>query len=815
MDIKLYSFKKKYNSTKRPSDSGRTFDCTLVENTSLLSPSVRLKAPSDLIGKVKEPVTPGSLITISDNNALLDEPLPVLQAGVLYDGTAKNSLTLFKSGKNLCGGSQLLENAQAYIPSGTADTTNNYFSYAASASPASGTGGFTGSLSNKFKANTAYTLILTFSKSSGRDSNMAVRYTDNTIEVIPQLPSDFVQYEKYTIIFTTNSSKTLDFMQKRNGSGATRLYYNECGVFEGTLTADQFEAYNAEKITVNFPEPIYGGYYNADTGILSVTKDSDGEDLPTPYPMYQCTPHDIYLNADVTNIWCNTGAIESCYYWKYQTGAGRMYQYNYAFIPDMDRYYWIKDIRYELGTWVFDLSIDVLASWKNTIGSSSHYIERCSYTHDGTIVDTMYPEKADPDLVIIEPDKVSNVTPTIFGNTISPSFIVGIIGGIAPENAAVIGNCYNGSVTYFSLEQDQLGDFITYLLDSVTLYDIPTGELSEQLQKQLINPIQYIHSIKCVPFTPNVSQEYVAKGFLLGFTYGEVPHAFDPDESKRRSWKICKAPTIGDITKDNGYMEKRYTMVKLPLHPEYTTRGKWVLGTPISKYVFDVQPFGQIEIPSGEILSAPITVPLEGDPYIQMEVTTVFDISTGDCTLFLNWGGTSKPEEAFVKVTKNCAIPVPVHQSVQDAMGFRQDMRELDFQILSTPSSFVGFTRDVLGSIGTGLVNAAAETRNIVNKMMNTVDSATKANQVAISGNGNEGSYMSFNKDLTVPRVRCYFSPLAEEHNEERGRPLCQVKRINEIPGYIVTSGADFASAGTMDENTQIVQLMNGGFFYE
>ena len=813
MNINLYSFKKKYNSTKRPIGSGRTFDCTLVENTSLLSPSVRLKAPSDLIGKVKEPVTPGSLVTIQDSNALLDEPLPTLQAGILYDGTAKNSLTLFKSGKNLCGGSQLLENAQTYIPSATFDIENNLFSFTQNTATVSNIGDFSGTLYNKFKASTSYTIILSMMKSNtnARSCNIRLRYSDNSTENI-LYPENFEADTKYTLLFISNPNKTLLSIEKvYASSGRNTVYYNECGIFEGTLTAEQFEAYRAEKITVNFPEPIYGGYYNADTGILSVTKDSTGSDLPTPYPMYQCTPHDIYLNSDVTNIWCNTGAIESCYYWKYQEGAGRMYQYNYAFIPDMDRYYWIKDIRYELGTWVFDLSIDVLASWKNTIGSSSHYIERSSYTFDGTIIDGMYPEKADPDLVIVEPDKVSNVLPTIFGTTISPSFIVGIIGGIASENVSHIGEVYNGSVVYFSLTQAQLGQLVSLLMDSVSLYEIPTGEISEELQKQLINPIQYIHSIKCVPFKPNTSGQdpngYVATAFLCGFQYVPLPDG--------TTWDICKAPAIGDITKDNGYLEKRSVLLKLPIHPEYSNRGKWVMGSPISKYVFDVSPFGQFEISSGDILSAPITVPLEGDPYIQMEVTTVTDISTGDCTLFLNWGGTSKPEEAFFKITKHIAVDVPVHQAIQDAMGFRQDMRQLNQQIIGSVGSFIKSGAKMVGNIAGGILGAATESVGIANQMMNTVDSATKANQVSISGNGNEGSYMSFNKDLTVPRVRCYFSPLAEEHNEERGKPLCQVKRINTIPGYIVTSGADFSSAGTMDENTQIVQLMNGGFFYE
>lgn len=488
--------------------------------------------------------------------------------------------------------------------------------------------------------------------------------------------------------------------------------------------------------------------------------------------------------------------------------------YNYAYIADFGRYYFVTDITYDITTFTVHLTVDVLASAKTEIGSSSHFVERCASEFDGTIVDALYPQKADPQLTIVEPAKINQVTPTIFGTPISPSFIVGIIGAIAPANASIVGNCYNGSVVYFCLTQDQLGKLLTYLLDSVSLYQVPQAEMSDALQKQLLNPIQYIHSIKCVPFNPNVDQQYVATKFYLGFDYLDVPNG--------ESWKICKAPTIGELTIDNGYMEKRVTELKLPLNPEYATRGKWVLGQPSSRYVFDVQPFGQFEIPSANLLSAQIVTPPSGDPYINLMVTTVFDISSGECTLFLNFGGSSDVSKAFYKITKNCAVPVPVHQSVQDAMSFRQYSRELNFEGKSAVSSFINMARDVANDSSTGLgalLSTGAELvtggEGIKNRMMNTIDSATQANQVIISGSGNEGSYMSFNKDLCVPRVWCYFFPHSPENNAERGKPLCDVRQINTLSGYIKCSGAEIETSLTAQENSAIQSFLNGGFYYE
>ena len=514
-----------------------------------------------------------------------------------------------------------------------------------------------------------------------------------------------------------------------------------------------------------------------------------------------------------------------------------MYSYNYAYISMFDRYYYISDIVYGLGTWTISMRIDVLASYKTQIGNSSHYIERASYEHNPFVIDSLYPIQTNQSLTIVKPDKVGDYYPSIFGTTITPCYVVGIIGGIDSTWAASLqsaGNIYNGSVVYFLLTEAQLGKFITSLLNAVSLYDIPVSELSYNLQKQLINPIQYIHSIKCVPFYPNPLDYYYVKSYYLGFTYMDIP------DRETESWRILPAPTVGGNTTDNGYMVKNSLSIRLPLHPSYTDKGHWVLSDPYSKYVLHVGPFGEIQIPSGEIMRA--TVHTSGDnKYLQMYISTVFDISTGECTMFLAFDSTSA-EDAFLEVTKNLSIPIPVHQSMQDVMGHRQARRDLGYQqigaVLDIAKSVIGFTgggthvtggetvTDMSGdsvTVGQGRTGQAniggsgpiSTALNAQSRMLNTIDSATRANQVTISGNGNEGSYMSFNQDLCTPRIFCYFSPFVEENNAEKGRPLCKVKQISTIPGFIMCSGAEIETYGTASENEAVAAFLNGGFYYE
>lgn len=509
-----------------------------------------------------------------------------------------------------------------------------------------------------------------------------------------------------------------------------------------------------------------------------------------------------------------------------------MYAYNYAYISMFDRYYYISDIVYGLGTWTISMRIDVLASYKTQIGNSSHYIERASYEHNPFVIDSLYPIQTNQSLTIVKPDKVGDYYPSIFGTTITPGYVVGLIGGIDSQWTELIAHdaqkqIYNGSVIYFLLTEEQLGKFITSLLEAVSLYDIPVSELSYNLQKQLINPIQYIHSIKCIPFYPNVLDYYYVKSYYLGFTYMNIPDY----DVEGENWRILPAPTVGGNTVNNGYMVKNSLSIRLPLHPSYTDKGHWVLSDPYSKYVLHVGPFGEIQIPSGEIMRA--TVHTAGDnKYLQMYISTVFDISTGECTMFLAFDSTSA-EDAFLEVTKNLSIPIPVHQSTQDVIGHRQARRDLGYQqigaVLDIAKSVVGaagggstatvaedaMSSDTTGSAKVGLSGPISTALTAQQKMLNTIDSATRSNQVTISGNGNEGSYMSFNQDLCTPRIFCYFSPFVEENNAEKGRPLCKVKQISTIPGFIMCSGAEIETYGTAAENEAVAAFLNGGFYYE
>lgn len=86
------------------------------------------------------------------------------------------------------------------------------------------------------------------------------------------------------------------------------------------------------------------------------------------------------------------------------TGTGSPTAFNYAYIGDFGRYYWVTNWEYQNRKWTATLSVDVLASWKTEIGSSAKYVLRSAADSDPSILDNYYPPTADEEYdMVAEP----------------------------------------------------------------------------------------------------------------------------------------------------------------------------------------------------------------------------------------------------------------------------------------------------------------------------------------------------------------------------------------------------------------------------
>jgi len=177
-----------------------------------------------------------------------------------------NAVKVARAGANVWGG---LDFAQAIYNSLVAkviDTNNKTISFLPSANP-SGVDDkdciFTPGV--KFKENTRYTLLLDGTGITDAGSvNIMFAYTDGTTDR---------ELNRYLTIGANQSApnKSVKAVVYRSYSGQTTLNYEKCGIFEGVLTADQFEPYTGSTYSVNLPQTVYGGQVDVVSGEGKVT----------------------------------------------------------------------------------------------------------------------------------------------------------------------------------------------------------------------------------------------------------------------------------------------------------------------------------------------------------------------------------------------------------------------------------------------------------------------------------------------------------------------------------------------------------------
>lgn len=183
-------------------------------------------------------------------------------------------LRICNTGKNILGGIDFANAIKTAIPNANIDTTTKVVSFA-QGNPSDYSviyrGRTTVAYSYPFKENTRYTIILTGynSNTSSNSTNLRIYYTDGTYDPVPFGSTDAT---KTTNAIVTDANKTVNYITKINSKGTGYFYYDECGIFEGVLTVQDFEAFKGAYTTITFPDPpgtVYGG-------TLTVNKDGSG-----------------------------------------------------------------------------------------------------------------------------------------------------------------------------------------------------------------------------------------------------------------------------------------------------------------------------------------------------------------------------------------------------------------------------------------------------------------------------------------------------------------------------------------------------------
>lgn len=441
------------------------------------------------------------------------------------------------------------------------------------------------------------------------------------------------------------------------------------------------------------------------------------------------------------------------------------YSYSYAYIGDFARWYFVSDWVWVDGVWECHMTEDVLASFKTDIGNTSAYVERSASNYNGEIIDKVYPATTGFSTNVV------NLTSGWYG--VAPSggcFVVGIISRASTYSATMVG----GAVSYYVMTTTQMKSLLNYLLADSFLDDAgfpsnftPVQQLSHDVAKAFVNPIQYIASCMWFPCSASDLSDNVNRDIQIGYYDVGGNHAQG------------KNLTVVDLVK--------YVSGQIPVHPQAPDRGKYLNYTPYTRLTMYVPPFGAIPIdPSYCEIGSYLHCPVHIDPITGKAIMRV-----------VLWENSSHTGNNAIVCERTAMLGVPIQlaQMTPDIIGGVQTAMQAAANIGTAMATGVPLAGDLAAVMSLPTIG------NAVNHLMPQVDSQ-----------GVNGSFVAM---AMPPNLTAIHLAVVDEDNTEMGKPLCEVKTINTLSGYIKCGEATVDFACFDDEKKSILNYMTGGFFWE
>ena len=405
------------------------------------------------------------------------------------------------------------------------------------------------------------------------------------------------------------------------------------------------------------------------------------------------------------------------------------------------RYYFVDDVvSIRNGAMELHCSVDAMASWKTSIGASSQYVTRSASQSNGRVVDARYPMLAGTDVSIETLSQLDADFRSAGGGT----FVVGVIGNGAGTSG----------ITYYAfpnaLPSSSFGALLNFLFQGSWL-DAPLTEVSLELQKELVNPFQYIASCMWFPMGLTGTSQAVKFGY----------------------WTT----SVNGMVQDDSIRVRHYAApFTLPTHPQQSSFGSFVNLSPFSVHTLQVYSFGDVVLDS--------SIFTQGHTgYVQIDV----DIYTGVGMLTV----TNDENYEILRTYGQIGVPIQLSQVRSDLIG-----------------AGVSAINSVL-SLGMFATTASA------GALMGTISgvaSAVEKLQPKVLSQGTNGSKVAYE---TPARIVSEFRSLSSPDPEHVGKPLMQRVTISTLSGFIQVENPDVDIAATTAEKDTIAQYMRSGFYYE
>lgn len=481
-------------------------------------------------------------------------------------------------------------------------------------------------------------------------------------------------------------------------------------------------------------------------------------------------------------------------------------QYNYCYIADFGRYYFIRSWSWILGRWECSLEIDVLASFRTAIGNTTAYVLRSASNCDPSIVDSKYP--AVSGVSVAATAKNSRWDTDINSTSITQGFYV--IGVINNDANAV------GVTSYYVLSGSGMREFIQKLYASPNWMNITDTGISTDLQKMLMNPIQYITSCMWFPFGIDPT--------TLAQRGGTIPVGW---------WSISMTNTVYWLT-GSTMKQTQYETFDIPTHPQATGNFAWLKNAPYSQYQLQFYPFGVFAIDSAKLIGY-------NRIYCKMDI----DLMTGSAILTATraYGNTQYTSDILYSCVGQVGIPISLAQMSVDmsrlansttwalsaglALVNNKPFMEDVKSVVDTASNIgkslgdVSLTNlDAIKGFGSEIGNTFKAAGQAGLTLLSTIvpTAADTANAVLSSSGvcetqGSNGSLAQFELQHILT---CFYYNIVSADPVHYGYPLCQNKKINTLSGFILCANeGDLTITATPTERQAVIAMMKAGFYYE
>lgn len=514
-------------------------------------------------------------------------------------------------------------------------------------------------------------------------------------------------------------------------------------------------------------------------------------------------------------------------------------KYNYCYLPDFERYYFVRSWSWILGRWECSLEVDVMSTFKTRIGNTTAFILRAASQYDPDIIDTKYPCSMDVAGALQTKVLFSGGNPwnvNIKNANITSGFYV--ISVVNSDVSAV------GGVSHYALSATVMQELMNKLFSAPTWMNITDANISTDMQKMLFNPMQYITSCMWIPAGLNTTGMSTTNTLPLGW------------------WSLTLSGGFYRIEASNSYIEiTRQTA--LPYHPQYdASKRRWLQLSPYSTFALYFPPFGFIPLDSTKLYLCDT-----------VDIKVRVDIITGRGTLYIgstySAGGVQYAGGLTYASVSQVGVPVSIAQM---AVSWDMLSSASTWALAAGVSLATGGLQESLKDLKNGLVNGAKElfadvksksshtqtvggvtvdavagndivhgtyygrgssTPSTVVRSGSALDSSKPESSLlsslkeiagdigstalaaagTCSSSGSSGGFAALQEECFL---QGYFLPIVGRDDTHNGIPLCRSAKISNLSGFILCGNTDDFSANcTPAERQAVCAIMEAGFYYE